>query len=111
MTEIFKELAMQLKKLLLIMMILSMGFLGACVSTPYQESTGQYIDNTVITSRVKTGLLADPLVKGLGITVTSFKGTVELSGRVDSDRERQRALAITWATPGVTHVVDHLILN
>ncbi len=85
--------------------------LTACASTPKQESTGQYIDNSAITLKVKSQLLADPDVKSLPITVNSYKGDVQLSGFVDTYAQERKAVAIAQSVEGVKSVKDSLVVK
>lgn len=85
--------------------------LAACAGNPKQESTGEYIDDTVLTSRVKAALLNDPNVSGLSVNVESFKGTVQLSGFVKTVAERNRAIALARATPGVRQVKNDILIR
>lgn len=85
--------------------------LTACASTPHQESTGEYIDNTAITTQVKANLMANEHVKSLPITVTSYKGVVQLSGFVDSLDQARRAAEIARKVKGVKAVENNLIIR
>jgi osmotically-inducible protein OsmY len=76
---------------------------GACGKT-----VGEAIDDTTITTRVKTAMLNDPAVGGLRIDVDTFKGVVTLSGRVKSQNERNQALTIARGINGVVEVKDAL---
>lgn len=67
-------------------------------------SVGTTIDDGVITAKVKAGLLADPVVKGLDTNVETYKGTVQLSGFVESQVQMDRAVEITRAVVGVKKV-------
>lgn len=78
--------------------------LTGCAATPVQESTGEYIDDTAITTKVKTNLLNDPVVSGLSINVETFKGAVQLSGFANSVLERERAEALARSVGGVRRV-------
>jgi len=69
---------------------------------------GAAIDDTTITTRVKTAMLNNPNGGGLSIDVDTFKGVVMLSGRVTSQAEHDQALAIARNMPGVTQVKDAL---
>jgi len=80
--------------------------LVGCSSTPTQQSTGQAIDDGVVTAKVKAKLIEDPVTKAHQINVDTFKGTVQLSGFVDSDQARNRALQLARDTDGVKHVKD-----
>lgn len=82
-----------------------------CASTAKQESTGQYIDNSTITLKVKSKLAADPDISSYPITVNSYKGVVQLSGFVDSYKQDLKAVSIAKSVPGVTGVQDSLIIK
>jgi osmotically-inducible protein OsmY len=72
------------------------------------KTVGETIDDTTITTRVKTAMLNDPAVGGLRIDVDTFKGAVTLSGRVKSQAEHDQALALARSVNGVTEVKDAL---
>ena len=72
------------------------------------KTIGETIDDTTITTRVKTSMLNDPAVSGTGIDVDTFKGVVTLSGRVKSQAEHDQALALARKVDGVTEVKDAL---
>lgn len=92
--------------LLLGAMIGSSMMIAACSSTPTQQSTGQAIDDGVITAKVKAKLVEDPVTKAHQINVDTFKGNVQLSGFVESDQARTRALQIARDVDGVKNVKD-----
>ena len=72
------------------------------------KTVGQAIDDTTITTRVKTSMLNDPAVGGMRIDVDTFKGVVTLSGRVKSESERQQAIGLARKVGGVVEVKDAL---
>jgi osmotically-inducible protein OsmY len=72
------------------------------------KTVGETIDDTTITTRVKTAMLNDPAVGGLRIDVDTFKGVVTLSGRVKNDAEKAQAISLARRTQGVTEVKDAL---
>jgi osmotically-inducible protein OsmY len=72
------------------------------------RTVGETIDDTTITTRVKTAMLNDPDVGGLRIDVDTFQGVVTLSGRVHSPAERDQAIALARRVNGVTEVKDAL---
>jgi osmotically-inducible protein OsmY len=72
------------------------------------KTIGETIDDTTITTRVKTSMLNDPAVGGLNIDVDTYKGVVTLSGRVKSPAEHDQALALARKVDGVTDVKDAL---
>lgn len=85
--------------------------LVGCASTPSSESTGEYLDNSVITAKVKTELLREPGLKSAEIHVKTFKGVVELSGSVDSPANIDKAVKIARSVKGVTAVKNDLKLK
>jgi len=85
-------------------MLVVIGLLLGCASTPEQRSTGEVIDDAAITTKVKTGLLADPVVSGFAITVETSRGVVNLTGIVNSAAERSRAIQIAQEVGGVRRV-------
>ena len=82
-----------------------------CASTPMQESTGEYFDDTTLTTKVKTALLADKDVSGLAINVETFKGTVQLSGFASSEAERAKAAQLAKDVKGVKSVKNDIRLK
>lgn len=85
--------------------------LGGCAGTAQQESTGQYIDDTVITTKVKAALLEDKTVSGLQVNVESFKGVVQLSGFVKTPEQRAKAVELARSVPGVERVRDDILIR
>lgn len=83
----------------------------ACASTSKQESTGEYIDDSVITTKVKALLAADDFLKSFQISVETFKGTVQLSGVVGSQNAIDKAVQIARSVSGVKSVKNSLIAN
>jgi hyperosmotically inducible protein len=80
----------------------------ACASTPKQESTGEYVDDSVITTKVKSMLANDDFLKAFQITVETYKGTVQLSGFVDSQKAIDKAGEIASSVKGVKSVKNNL---
>ena len=83
----------------------------ACASTSKHESTGQYVDDSVITSKVKTQLANDDFLKSFQISVETFKGTVQLSGFVNSQKAVDKAGDIARSVKGVESVKNNLIVK
>lgn len=83
----------------------------SCVGSHTQESMGEYVDDSVITTKVKYALLADPVVKSLDISVETFKGVVQLSGFVNDNEQARRAVQITRSVNGVRSVKNSLIVK
>lgn len=76
----------------------------ACAPTPTREGTGEYIDDAMITGKVKAAFAADPNVKATEINVETFKGEVQLSGFVAQPGDAARAAEIARGIKGVTSV-------
>lgn len=83
----------------------------ACASTSTRESTGEYVDDSVITTKVKSLLAADDFLKSFQISVDTFKGAVQLSGFVDSQNAVNKAVEITRSVKGVVSVKNNLIVK
>lgn len=79
-----------------------------CASTEKQEGTGQYIDDTVITGKVKAALVKDPTTKASEINVETFKGAVQLSGFVSSQAAIARAVELARGVEGVQSVKNDM---
>jgi osmotically-inducible protein OsmY len=79
-----------------------------CAGSPTKESTGEYVTDSWITTKVKTSLATDPNVKATEVNVETFKGTVQLSGFVSSDAAMRRAVQIARETKGVTSVKNDM---
>ena len=84
---------------------------AACASSPKQESTGEYVDDSVITTKVKSLLAADDFLKSFEIGVETRKGIVQLSGFVDSQKAVNKAVEITRSVKGVRSVKNSLIVK
>ena len=82
--------------------------LVACASTSKQEGTGEYVDDSVITTKVKSLLANDDFLKSFQITVETYKGTVQLSGFVDSQQAIDKASEIARSVKGVKSVKNNL---
>jgi osmotically-inducible protein OsmY len=85
--------------------------LVGCASTQKQESTGQYVDDTAITTKVKTAIFNEPTLKSAEINVETFKGRVQLSGFVSSRANMDRAVAIAQGVGGVSSVGNDMRLK
>jgi hyperosmotically inducible protein len=84
--------------------LLVIGLLGGCAATPEKRSTGEVIDDTTITTKVKANLLADPMVSSFAISVETSRGVVSLTGIVNSAGERAQAIQAAQETGGVRRV-------
>ncbi|HRE87163.1 MAG TPA: BON domain-containing protein [Accumulibacter sp.] len=81
---------------------------AGCASTSKQEGTGEYVDDTVITSKVKAAIFNEPTLKSAEINVETFKGAVQLSGFVSSQAAIDKAVALARGVRGVTSVKNDM---
>jgi osmotically-inducible protein OsmY len=90
------------------MLLMLIASLVACASTSKQSGTGEYIDDSVITTKVKSELAADDFLKSFEISVETYKGIVQLSGFVDSQKAIDKAGEIANGVKGVKSVKNNL---
>ena len=84
---------------------------SACASTSKQESAGEYVDDSVITTKVKSLLASDDFLRSFRISVETYKGAVQLSGFVNSQQAVDKAGQIARSVKGVTSVRNDLIVK
>jgi len=82
-----------------------------CASTSKQEGTGEYVDDSVITTKVKAAIFNEPTLKSAEINVETFKGAVQLSGFVNSQADINKAVEVTRSVKGVTSVKNNMRLK
>jgi osmotically-inducible protein OsmY len=87
--------------------VLLVSLLG-CASTSKQEGTGEYIDDTVITTKVKVAVFNEPSLKSAEINVETFKGVVQLSGFVSSRADINKAVEVARSVQGVKSVKNDM---
>jgi len=90
-----------------VLMMVIAGLL-ACASTSKQSGTGEYVDDSVITTKVKSLLAADDFLKSFEISVETYKGVVQLSGFVDSQKAVDTAGQIARSVGGVKSIKNNL---
>ena len=101
-------------KLLLVSVSVVLGLsmvLGGCAVERDQSTMGEYVDDAVITTRVKAKLAEDPGVSAMAVSVETLRGVVQLSGFAKSAAESQRAETLARQTPGVRSVRNSLVLR
>jgi len=99
------------RKLAILAGILFVAITLGCASTAKQEGTGEYVDDTVITSKVKAAILNEPTLKSAEINVETFKGVVQLSGFVTSQAAESKAIEVTRTVGGVKSVKNDMRLK
>jgi osmotically-inducible protein OsmY len=82
-----------------------------CAGTSTKEGTGEYVDDTVITTKVKAAIFNEPSLKSAEINVETFKGTVQLTGFVSSRADINRAVEVARGVKGVTSVRNDMRLK
>ena len=90
---------------------LLLGVTGCTTGNRYEQSTGEYIDDSGTSSRVRSALGKDPQYKYDDVKVTTFKGTVQLSGFVNSREQKSRAAEITRNVENVREVVNNITVK
>ena len=98
-----------LKQLVIVLFLTAL--IAGCAGTRTHESTGEYVDDSVITAKVKAKILDDPMLKVFEINVETFKGEVQLSGFVNSAAASARAVEISRKVKGVTSVKNSMIVK
>ncbi len=83
-------------------------FTDGCAGVRTQESTGEYVDDSSITVKVKAAFIKDPIVKALDVKVETSKGVVQLSGSVGSDVEKAQAAKVAATVNGVVEVKNNI---
>jgi osmotically-inducible protein OsmY len=104
MTSITRKLAMIATALLMVTVL-------GCASTRTQEASGEYVDDTVITGKVKSAIFNEPSLKSAEINVETFKGVVQLSGFVSSPAAENTAVALARGVGGVKSVKNDMRLK
>jgi hypothetical protein len=94
-----------------LMLLMLIAAFAACAASRKHESTGQYVDNSVITTKVKSLLASDDFLKSFQISVDTYKGTVQLSGFVNSQMAVDKAGEIASSVEGVKSVKNNLIVK
>lgn len=100
-------------KLALVACVAVVGMAGmiGCTSSQTQESTGQFVDSSAVTVKVKAALLKDDKIKSFPITVNTYKNGVQLSGYVNSPYQKVRAGEIARSVEGVQEVDNAIIVK
>jgi len=98
----------QLKRFSVFFFAVLLASMLGCASTAKQEGTGEYIDDTVITTKVKAAILKEPSLKVAEINVETFKGVVQLSGFVSSSAAGYKAVEVARGVKGVISVKNDM---
>ena len=99
------------RKLASMTAVLFLALTVGCAATSKQEGTGEYVDDTVITTKVKAAIFNEPTLKSAEINVETFKGVVQLSGFVSSQANINKAAEVARGVPGVKSVKNDMRLK
>jgi osmotically-inducible protein OsmY len=102
---------MKSRYILALILCTSSFFITSCTATSTKESTGEYLDSTVVTTKVKTALFEAKDLDSSNIAVSSYKNIVQLSGFVNSPSDVNRAGEIASQVSGVRKVENDLIVK
>ena len=97
-----------LKRFFSILAAVAMATALGCASTAKHEGTGEYVDDSVITTKVKAAILDEPTLKSAEINVETFKGIVQLSGFVSSQSNVDKAIVVAQQVGGVRSVKNDM---
>ena len=100
-----------LRRAAAITLFASAAALSACASTARTEGTGEYVDDAVVTTKVKAAMFNEPSLKSSEINVETFKGKVQLSGFVNSQADINRAMELARSVKGVSSVSNDMKLK
>ena len=100
-----------LKRISVVLATVALTVLVGCASTAKTEGTGEFIDDSVITTKTKAAIFNETTLKSSEIKVVTFKGQVQLSGFVKSQADINRAVEIAAGVPGVTSVSNDMRLK
>jgi osmotically-inducible protein OsmY len=94
-----------------LLILLAMAVIGGCAGSRTQESTGEYVDDSTITAKVKAAIFDDPALKVFQISVETFKGVVQLSGFVNLSQVVSRAGEVASRVSGVKSVKNNILVK
>lgn len=101
----------QLKFVSVLIIALMLTAVVGCASTSTKEGTGEYVDDTVITTKVKAAIFNEPTLKSAEINVETFKGVVQLTGFVSTQANINKAVDLARGVKGVTSVKNSMRLK
>ncbi|MEQ1602371.1 MAG: BON domain-containing protein [Methylophilaceae bacterium] len=100
-----------LKYISAIILALGLTTMVGCAATSEHQATGEYVDDSVITTKVKAAVFNEPSLKSAEINVETYKGKVQLSGFVNSEADINKAVEVTRGVKGVTSVKNDMRLK
>lgn len=100
-----------IKRISVFLAVVALMAMVGCAATSKQESTGQYFDDSAITTKVKAAIFNDPSLKSAEINIETFKGVVQMSGFVSSQASIDKAVEIARGVGGVSSVKNDMRLK
>ena len=97
-----------IKRFSVLLLTATFAFMMGCAGGPKQESTGEYVDDSALTAKVKTALIQDPDVKAASVNVETYTGVVQLSGFANSQSEINKAVQVARDVKGVKSVKNDI---
>lgn len=113
-TITFMEISMNnnyMRNIFSVFFVVALILSGGCASTENREGMGEYVDDSIITARVKGAILAEKTLSVAEINVETFKGVVQLSGFVNSTMDQRKAVEVAKSVSGVKSVKDSMQLK
>lgn len=89
----------------------SLSLTAACVATETRESTGEYVDSSLVSNKVRAAIIAEKGLSILAIDVATFRGAVQLSGFVDTKAQKALAETVTRKVQGVREIRNNLVVK
>lgn len=106
-----RHFLMHIHRLVTLLIAMAVLVMFGCAGTETSRSTGTYIDDKTISTKVEAQLAADSLTQAIQVEVETYDGVVQLSGFVDKEQTIQRAEEITRGVAGVKDVKNNLVLR
>jgi len=94
-----------------VMIVMAFVTLAGCAGSETSRSTGTYLDDKTISTKVEAQLAADSITQAIQVDVETYDGVVQLSGFVNSEKMRQRAVEIARGVEGVKKVINNIELK
>jgi len=101
----------KLNRFSLLLAVVALTALVGCAGTSTRESTGGYVDDSVITTKTKAAIFNEPTLKSAEINVETFRGVVQLSGFVSTQDNINKAVSVARGVSGVTSVKNDMRLK
>lgn len=90
------------------LVVMALNSVLGCASTSTQEGIGEFVDDSVITTKVNAAIFNEPTLKSTEINVETFKGIVQLSGFISSAENKIKAVELAHNVKGVKSVKDDM---